>query len=462
MTSLANTLNGGVQYVLGLGATVMLPLFLFVLSLCFRMKAAKALRSSLTVGVGFVGINAVMTILSDNVGPAAKAMVTHIGVNLPHADLGWPALSAITWGLPLAPFVIIMTIVINVIMLAFKWTKTVDVDLWNYWHFALAGTLVYYVTGSFWLGILASAIITVIVFKMADWAAPLGEKYFGLTGISLPTVSSITFWPIGLLGNLIFDHIPGLNKIHINPESIQKRFGIMGEPLMVGTILGLLLGILAGYPVNKILSIGVNMGAVMFILPRMVRILMEGLIPISEAVKGWLNKHIKNSGDLYIGLDIAVAIGNPAVISTGLLLTPIAVGLAFILPGNGTLPLADLANLAVFVSMIVLANHGDIFRSVIIGIPCIIGDLYISSSLAGVITKMARNVNYAGAKSTSVTSFLDGGNPLRFWLVKIFELSPIALILIPVIGLIIWWLYRVTKKTVYGLSDEESTNESDN
>lgn len=398
MSNFADQLNKVVQYVLGMGATVMLPLFLFILALCFRVKWTKALRSALTVGIGFVGINAVMTILSDNVGPAAKVMVKHIGLSLPHADLGWPALSAITWGLPIAPFVIVMTIVINIIMLGMKWTKTVDVDLWNYWHFALAGTLVYYVTGNFWLGILAAAVITVIVFKLADWAAPLGEKYFGLEGISLPTVSSITFWPIGLLGNWIIDHIPGLNKIHINPQTIQKRFGIMGEPMMIGTILGILLGVLAGYDVRGILQIGVNLGAVMFILPRMVRILMEGLMPISEAVKDWLNKHVKNSGELYIGLDIAVAIGNPAVISTGLILTPIAVVLAFFLPGNGTMPLADLANLAVFASMIVLATKGDVFRSILIGIPCLIADLYISSALAGTITKMAQNVNYSGAK----------------------------------------------------------------
>lgn len=30
---------------------------------------------------------------------------------------------------------------------------------------------------------------------------------------------------------------------------------------------------------------GINMGAVMFLMPRMVKILMEGLIPISESVR---------------------------------------------------------------------------------------------------------------------------------------------------------------------------------
>ena len=448
MANLASQINGVVQYILSMGAIVMLPIILFIVGLCFRMKVAQAFKAALTVGVGFVGIFAIFGILTNNVGPAAQAMVKHTGINLPAADLGWPALSAITWGLPIAPLVIPMTIIINIIMLVIGKTRTVDVDMWNYWHFALVGTLVYYVTNNFFLGLLAAAIITIIVFKLADWAAPMGEKYFGLEGISLPTVSSITFWPIGLIGNWLIDKIPGIRNIKIDPKSIQKRFGIFGEPMMIGLILGILLGLLAGYDVKGLLNIGVNLAAVMLLLPRMTRVLLEGLMPISQAVQNFLTKRFPNRKDLFIGLDIAVAIGNSSIISTALLLTPIAIFLAFILPGNRTLPLADLANLAVFSSMIVLACKGNIFRAVIIAIPCLIGDLYIASAMAPIITKMARAVAYKGAAHATGTSFLDGGNPLRFWLVKIFELNPIALVSVIVVGLLLWWIYRTTKKEV--------------
>ncbi|MGK9890560.1 PTS galactitol transporter subunit IIC, partial [Salmonella enterica subsp. enterica] len=81
----------------------------------------------------------------------------------------------------------------------------------------------------------------------ADWSAPLVAKYFGLEGISLPTLSSVVFFPIGLLFDKIIDKIPGVNRIHIDPENVQKKMGIFGEPMMVGTILGVLLGIIAGY-----------------------------------------------------------------------------------------------------------------------------------------------------------------------------------------------------------------------
>ena len=97
-------------------------------------------------------------------------------------------------------------------MLALRLTKTVDVDMWNYWHFALGGTLVYYSTGSFWLGLLAAGIIAVVILKLADWSAPMLQRYFDLEGISLPTLSSAVFVPIGLLGNLIIEKIPVINS----------------------------------------------------------------------------------------------------------------------------------------------------------------------------------------------------------------------------------------------------------
>ncbi|ECC0698870.1 PTS galactitol transporter subunit IIC [Salmonella enterica subsp. enterica] len=451
MNDIAHTLYTVVQYVLGFGPTVLLPLVLFFLALFFKVKPAKALRSSLIVGIGFVGIYAIFDILTSNVGPAAQAMVERTGISLPVVDLGWPPLTAITWGSPIAPFVIPLTMLINVAMLALNKTRTVDVDMWNYWHFALAGTLVYYSTGSFVLGLSAAAIAAIVVLKLADWSAPLVAKYFGLEGISLPTLSSVVFFPIGLLFDKIIDKIPGVNRIHIDPENVQKKMGIFGEPMMVGTILGVLLGIIAGYDFKHILLLGISIGGVMFILPRMVRILMEGLLPLSEAIKKYLNAKYPGRDDLFIGLDIAVAVGNPAIISTALILTPISVFIAFLLPGNKVLPLGDLANLAVMASMIVLACRGNIFRAVITAIPVIVADLWIATKIAPFITGMAKDVNFKMAEGSSgqVSSFLDGGNPFRFWLLEIFNGNIIAIGLIPVLALIIYGVFRLTKGTVY-------------
>ncbi|ADK67530.1 PTS system Galactitol-specific IIC component [Olsenella uli DSM 7084] len=450
MDGLTQTLYDIVQYILGFGATVMLPLVIFVLALVFRIKPAKAFRSALVVGIGFVGVFAIFSLMGEQIGPAAQAIVERTGLSLPAVDLGWAPLSAITWGSPIAPFAIVLTLLINLVMLAVKWTKTIDIDIWNYWHFAFAGCLVYVATGNFALGLLGSAIAAVIIIKIADWCAPLVQKYCNLPGISLPTLSSAVFFPIGLLGNWILDKVPGINKLHADPETIQKRFGIFGEPMMVGFMLGMLLGLLAGYDFKGVLALAINLGAVMYILPRMVRILMDGLIPISDGVKDFMARRFPDRADFYIGLDIAVAIGNPAIISTGLLLTPIAILLAFLVPGNQTLPVADLSNMAVFCSMIVVACNQNIVRAVIIAIPCLIGDLLVCSAAAPLITQLATSVGYdTSASGSLVTAFLDGGNPFRYLIYQVFSGNIVAAVVAVIVAVLVAFTWRVTHRQAY-------------
>lgn len=446
MDSVYQGLYDFVQYFLGLGAIVMLPIVIFILALCFRIKPSKAFRSALVVGIGFVGVFTIFNLMGAQVGPAAQAIVQRTGLDLPDVDLGWAPLSAITWGTVIAPFAIVLTLVINLVMLAFKWTKTVDIDIWNYWHFAFAGALVYVATGNFFLGLLGSAIAAIVIIKIADWCAPLTQKYCGLPGISLPTLSSAVFFPIGLLGNWILDKIPGINKLQADPVHIQKRFGIFGEPMMVGFTLGILLGILAGYDFKGVLSLAIYLAAVMYILPRMVRILMDGLIPVSDGVKDFMAKRFPDRKDFYIGLDIAVAIGNPAIIATGLLLTPIAILLAFIVPGNQTLPVADLSNLAVFCSMIVVACNQNIVRAVIIAIPCLIGDLLICSAASPLITQLATTVGYdmSAAGGANITAFLDGGNPFRYLIYQVFSGNITAIIIAIVVAGLVFLTYKLT------------------
>lgn len=450
MDGLTQTLYDIVQYILGFGATVMLPLVIFVLALVFRIKPAKAFRSALVVGIGFVGVFAIFSLMGEQIGPAAQAIVERTGLSLPAVDLGWAPLSAITWGSPIAPFAIVLTLLINLVMLAAKWTKTIDIDIWNYWHFAFAGCLVYVATGNFALGLLGSAIAAVIIIKIADWCAPLVQKYCNLPGISLPTLSSAVFFPIGLLGNWILDKVPGINKLHADPETIQKRFGIFGEPMMVGFMLGILLGLLAGYDFKGVLALAINLGAVMYILPRMVRILMDGLIPISDGVKDFMARRFPDRADFYIGLDIAVAIGNPAIISTGLLLTPIAILLAFLVPGNQTLPVADLSNMAVFCSMIVVACNQNIVRAVIIAIPCLIGDFLVCSAAAPLITQLATSVGYdTSASGSLVTAFLDGGNPFRYLIYQVFSGNIVAAVVAVIVAVLVAFTWRVTHRQAY-------------
>jgi len=80
---------GFFNYLSSLGASVMLPIIIFILGLILGAKPGKAFRAALTIGVAFVGIGLVVGLLGGNLGPAAQAMAVRTGVQLDVVDVGW-------------------------------------------------------------------------------------------------------------------------------------------------------------------------------------------------------------------------------------------------------------------------------------------------------------------------------------------------------------------------------------
>ncbi|MGL6292022.1 PTS galactitol transporter subunit IIC [Eubacterium aggregans] len=395
------------QYVLDMGTAVVMPIIVTILGLALGLKLSKAFRSGLTIGIGLTAINLVIGLMGSAVTPAATAMTEHFGLNLTVIDVGWPISATISFGTNIVPFVFLVCVALNIIMLTLNWTKTLNIDFWNYWHFVLTGALIQYLTGNMVLGVIGAGITFIIIMKFADLSAPLVQKYYDMPGVSLAHTESVSWAPIAMRLHLVYYRIPGFRNIDWNNEKIQKRFGLLGEPMMLGLLLGIGLGTLAGYDLGKMVVLGVNMAAVMFILPRMVRILMEGLIPISEGDKVFMEKRFPGK-ELYIGLDAAVAVGSPAVISTSLLMIPITLLLAFILPGNKILPLVDLETLPFFVLWPVIASKGNLFRSLITSTIVATGILYIATDIAPVFTTMAQATSFTFPEGTTTISSLDG------------------------------------------------------
>lgn len=397
-----------IQWFVNLGPSVMLPMILFVFALILGIKPKKAFLAGLTVGIGFVGLNLVIGLLTENLGPAAEAMVENFGLSLNTLDVGWPAASAIAFGTVLGSLAIPVGILVNVILLVTGLTKTLNIDIWNFWHIAFLGSLVNIATGNFALGLYAMVIHAMLLYLLADLSANKIQKYYDLPNMSFAHGSSTPGFFVALPLNWIFDRIPGINKIKLDAETIQKKLGIFGETTVLGVIIGIIIGLLAGYDIGATLSLGISVGAVMLLMPRMVGLLMEGLTPISEGASDFIKKRFPGR-DLYIGMDSALAVGQPAVLSASLILVPVTLFLAVILPGNIVLPLGDLATIPFMICLMAAVFKGDILRTVIGGAIYITSGLYVASWAAPLITEAAKAANFdlAGASSISVLS--DGG-----------------------------------------------------
>lgn len=377
-----------IQTIIGLGSSVMMPIILFVVALFFRATIAQAFKSGMLVGIGFLGINMVMSLLLDNLGPVTKSLVSRIGLHLTIVDAGWTTGANIGWNSSIMPVCILGFFIINVIMLVLGLTKTVDIDIFNFWTLFLLGALIYAISHNYWISIITVWILFILALLAGDTTAPTLQKQFHLKSISFPQIAYLSWIPFGVLINRIIDKMPVINRIQLSPEKVSKRLGVFGEPVSLGFFLGLFLGLLGGYPISKLLQLSINISACMVILPKMIDLLVDGLTILRINAEKQLSLWFPNR-TFYIAMDVSMLLGDPAVLTTGLLMVPVSIVLAFILPGNKLLPLADLSSLMFPFALTAAFMKRNMFRMLIAGPFIVTLALYFSSYAATAYTAAA-------------------------------------------------------------------------
>lgn len=385
------------SYIISLGASVMMPILFTVIGLCIGMKFGKALRAGLYVGVGFVGLGVVTALLTDNFNDPLKAIsdIYHLQLNV--FDMGWPAAAAVAYNTAVGALIIPICLGVNFLMLVTKTTRTVNIDLWNYWHYAFIGAVAYFVMGESLLwGYFAAIICYIITLVLADLTASKFQKYYDLDGISIPQPFCQSFMPFAIVVNKALDAIPGFSKLDIDAEGLKKKFGVLGEPLVLGVIVGALIGFAAQLNIKKILFLGVTMGAVMELIPRITKLFIGGLKPISEKTQELVDSKFHGK-KIHIGMSPALVIGHPTTLVVSILLIPIILAIAVFLPGNQFLPLASLAGMFYLFPIVLPYTKGNVVKTFIVGLIALIIGLYFVTDMAPDFT-MAANAVYEASK----------------------------------------------------------------
>jgi len=381
------------SYIISLGASVMMPILFTIIGLCIGMKFGKSLKSGLYVGVGFVGLGIVTALLTNNFGSPLSEISRLYDLQLGVFDMGWPAAAAVAYNTAVGALIIPICRGVNFLLLVTKCTRTVNIDLWNYWHFAFIGAVAYFVMDqSLAWGYFAAIVCYIITLVMADLTADKFQSYYDdMDGISIPQpfCQSFTAFAIGI--NWLLDKIPGFSKLDIDAEGLKKKFGVLGEPLVLGVIVGALIGALAQMDIKKILFLGVTMGAVMELIPRITKLFIDGLMPISEKTQEVVKKKF-NGKKVYIGMSPALVIGHPTTLVVSLLLIPVTLGLAVILPGNEFLPLASLAGMFYVFVMVLPYTKGNVVKTFIVGLVALAIGLWFVTDMAPAFTQAAHTV----------------------------------------------------------------------
>ena len=451
------------SYIIALGAAVMMPIIFTILGVCIGIKFSKALKSGLYVGVGFVGLGVITGLLTSSLGPVLNKVVEIYGLELNVFDMGWPAAASVAYNTSVGAFIIPVCLGVNLVLLLLGCTRTVNIDLWNYWHFAFIGAVVYFLMDSIAWGFFAAIICYVITLVLADLTAKKFQTFYdGMEGISIPQPFCQGFTPFAIVIGKALDLIPGFDKLNIDAEGMKKKFGLFGEPLFLGVIIGIAIGCLACKDsqelidsIPAILGLGVKMGAVMELIPRITSLFIEGLKPISEATRELIARKFGENKEFYIGMSPALVIGHPTTLIVSLLLIPVTLVLAVALPGNQFLPLASLAGMFYVFVMVLPYTKGNVVKSFIIGLIVMAIGLYFVTLMADNFTSAAATVSAAHPDDAAVrvpegfkAGSLDfASSPIAFLIYAcmkyVFSWIGAAILTAIAVGMLVWNRIRI-------------------
>jgi PTS system galactitol-specific IIC component len=376
-----------VTWFLGLGEGWLVFVVLTILGLAFAIGAAKAIRGAITTSIGLAGLFLVVNLIISALEPAVTAISTRFGVAKAIVDVNW-ADCGIAWGWPGVAGVVLAIILVNAAMILLKLTKTMWTDVWSYWHGSALAGIIWALTGSVVLGVVGGVVYLAIGSLMSDMTAKQYQEFNDMPGIGVPCGTTVQASLLAIPVVWVLDRIPGLKDWDASPEAIKKQLGIVGEPAILGLILGIIIGCFAylgegsDYGATQILVLGMNVAAMMLLLPRMVGIIAEGVVPIAMGIVQFVRDRMPGR-EVYVAVDCAVLLGHPAVMASAVICFPLAVLLAGILPGVHMLPIASLAVVPFWAGAVVPYTKGNVIKTVIVLLVYMIPFMYLSSWTIG-------------------------------------------------------------------------------
>lgn len=444
-------------------AVVFVPMIMFIINIAFKVKPKKAFISALSAGVGLQGFNLVIGAYSPIIEPVITRMVETSGVNLPIYDAGWPNTSVIAYSTQAGMVFVVIAIILQVALFLTRFTNIFQAgDLWNNYSYFCWGSMLYIVTGNMLLAIALMTMQLLITLLITEIISKRWSTYYGYPRCTIASLHTATGALFAVPINWVLNKL-GLYKINLNPDGMRKKLGFIGEPMTLGLILGIIIGIvgnlsrIATLPAwGEILSVGVATSAVMSVFPKISSIFSGAFTALTEASKK-TTKGVK--GEWYLAVNDATGYGETATLVSGLITMPIILLLAFILPGNQTLPMVDLVAIPYGIQPFVAMSNGNVMKSVIGSVIFCVIWIYVCTWSGPVFTEVVKVAGGTlGANgAVMVTSFLIIGQPIGYLTFIIFaSKNPLWIGLLVVVYAVSYVLVRKNKEKIHAVLESQA------
>lgn len=454
-----------------LGATVMVPLVIFFVAIILKVKFSQALQSALYAGVGLTGFGWMITSFTPSVTKLIRQMVSNLGLELKVVDLGWQAGSLTAFSSKVGVFFFVVGLALELLLFLCGVTKIMMAsNLWNNFGFMIWATVAYQATGNFWLSFGVAVFMLLYTLLLAEIQAQRWSAYYQVPNATVAALHNIEQVIPAIILDPLWNKL-GLNRIQVTPATLKAKLGIFGEPTLLGAGLGLLIGGLANLSRlttisawSQITQLMIQLAAVMTIFPLIAGIFAKAFAPLAAAINHRAPQTVATNGAKrwFLAVDDGIGYGESATLIAGMLLIPLMVMMAFVLPGNQTLPVVDLISIPFMIESMIALTNGNLVKVILNSLIWFSLGLYMASYLAPLYTQAV--LHYGAvlpAGVVLVTSFNLIARPLNGFVLLAFisqQLWLISLCIVIYVGLL--WLVRTHRDQIWQYLERQAAQNS--
>lgn len=443
------------------GNYIMVPLMIFVICKLFKAPTKKAFASAVLIGVGLKGMAFITSAFGMVLTPLVQQMVKSSGINLPALDIGWQAVASVAYSTQIGIMFIGVGLVFQILLWLIKWTDIfMPSDLWNNYSIIVWGSVLFQLQHNLIMAFALMLFINMVTLLIAEVLQKRWSNYYHYPSCAMTAPHHNGDAPMYLVLNVLFSKL-GMDNIKADPASIRKKIGFIGEPMYLGIIVGLILGIVGGYTTlntmagwGQVANVAITCSAVMAIFPKVAGLFASGFTTLTDYSRKTLkNSRYGKNREFILAVNDALGYGEPATLTTGLLVIPFAVALAFVIPGNIVLPLMVLPSLPYMMEIPVCLSNGNIVKSWLMGCIVFCAKSAMASYWAVTFTQIAAGTGFDAASTalaagTFVIGFIMSNCTAGLITMAFLTMNPIIIAAVVVVYLVLYVLFKKNKTAV--------------
>ncbi len=461
-----NWLNDGFNFIINLGAPAMMFIIITLLSLFVGVSISKSLEGGLRMAIALTGMSTIISVLTSAFGPALESFVASTGVELSITDLGWAPLAVITWGSVYTLYFVFICIIVNIVMLAMKVTKTLNVDMFNIWNLSVIGLLtMYYSDDNLILTSLFIVVIYAFMLVNADVMKPTINKLLGYDESNITTTAhpSLLIAPVVMIFNKIIDKLfPFIDKYDFDAEALNNKIGFWGSKFAIGVYLGVFIGLLGQLSAEEVFALAFTAGVALELFAFVGGWFGPAIEPLSDGITKMMSKRLRGR-KLLIAIDWPILASRAELWAVANILAPILLLIAIFLPGNSVLPLGGIL-LTVLAPALLIITKAKVMRMTIIGTILVPLFLWGATKIAEFVTVTSKAMNNfpEGLSENTMISSVDS-DPIEKLLAILFgkaaETLDMKLILFSIGAFVLYvlmflWYFKQMRKENNKMSAE--------